>query len=66
MSCVSCYETIMGVVSNLKDVKDIQIDLNSKTLAIKTDKNFDINTVPEALKKEGYEAIYNGSEIEKN
>lgn len=57
MSCVSCYEVITQTLNTLKGVKKFDVNLEAKTADIVVEDDFAENTVVEALKKQGYQAI---------
>lgn len=57
MSCVSCYEVIVQTLNTLKGVKKFDVNLEAKTADIVVQDDFAENTVVEALKKQGYQAV---------
>ena len=57
MSCVSCYEVITQTLNTLKGVKKFDVNLEAKTADIVVQDDFAENTVVEALKKQGYQAV---------
>ena len=57
MACVSCYEVIMQTLNTLKGVKKFEVNLEAKTADIVVEHSFAENTVVEALKKQGYQAV---------
>ena len=57
MSCVSCYEVIVQTLNTLKGVKKFDVNLEAKTADIVVEDDFAENTVVEALKKQGYQAV---------
>ena len=57
MSCVSCYEVITQTLNTLKGVKKFDVNLEAKTADIVVEDSFAENTVVEALKKQGYQAV---------
>lgn len=57
MSCVSCYEVITQTLNTLKGVKKFDVNLEAKTADILVEDDFAENTVVEALKKQGYQAV---------
>ena len=57
MSCVSCYEVITQTLNTLKGVKKFDVNLEAKTADIVVEDDFAENTVVEALKKQGYQAV---------
>ena len=57
MSCVSCYEVITQTLNTLKGVKKFEVNLEAKTADIVAEDSFAENTIVEALKKQGYQAI---------
>ena len=57
MSCVSCYEVITQTLNTLNGIKKIDVNLEAKTADIVVEDSFAENTVVEALKKQGYQAI---------
>ena len=57
MSCVSCYEVITQTLNTLKGVKNFEVNLEAKTADIVVQDDFAENTVVEALKKQGYQAV---------
>lgn len=57
MSCVSCYEVIVQTLNTLKGVKKFEVNLEAKTADIVVQDDFAENTVVEALKKQGYQAV---------
>ena len=57
MSCVSCYEVITQTLNTLKGVKKFDVNLEAKTADIVAEDSFAENTIVEALKKQGYQAI---------
>jgi len=57
MSCVSCYEVITQTLNTLKGVKKFDVNLEAKTADIVVEDDFAENTIVEALKKQGYQAV---------
>lgn len=57
MSCVSCYEVITQTLNTLNGVKKFEVNLEAKTADIVVEDSFAENTVVEALKKQGYQAV---------
>lgn len=57
MACVSCYEVIVQTLNTLKGVKKFDVNLEAKTADIVVEDSFAENTVVEALKKQGYQAV---------
>ena len=57
MACVSCYEVIVQTLNTLKGVKKFDVNLEAKTADIVVEDDFAENTVVEALKKQGYQAV---------
>ena len=57
MACVSCYEVITQTLNTLKGVKKFDVNLEAKTADIVVEDDFAENTVVEALKKQGYQAV---------
>ena len=57
MACVSCYEVIVQTLNTLKGVKKFDVNLEAKTADIVVQDDFAENTVVEALKKQGYQAV---------
>ena len=57
MACVSCYEVITQTLNTLKGVKKFDVNLEAKTADIVVQDDFAENTVVEALKKQGYQAV---------
>ncbi|EET78564.1 heavy metal-associated domain protein [Campylobacter showae] len=57
MACVSCYEVITQTLNKLKGVKKFDVNLEAKTADIVVEDDFAENTVVEALKKQGYQAV---------
>ena len=57
MACVSCYEVITQTLNTLKGVKKFDVNLEAKTADIVVQDSFSENTVVEALKKQGYQAV---------
>ena len=57
MACVSCYEVITQTLNTLKGVKRFDVNLEAKTADIVVQDDFAENTVVEALKKQGYQAV---------
>ena len=57
MSCVSCYEVITQTLNTLKGVKKFDVNLEAKTADIVVQDDFAENTVVDALKKQGYQAV---------
>lgn len=57
MACVSCYEVITQTLNTLKGVKKFDVNLEVKTADIVVQDDFAENTVVEALKKQGYQAV---------
>lgn len=57
MSCVSCYEVITQTLNTLKGVKKFDVNLEAKTADIVVEDSFAENTVVDALKKQGYQAV---------
>ena len=57
MACVSCYEVITQTLNTLKGIKKFEVNLEAKTADIVVEDSFAENTVVEALKKQGYQAI---------
>ena len=57
MACVSCYEVITQTLNTLKGVKKFDVNLEAKTADIVVEDSFAENTVVEALKKQGYQAV---------
>ena len=57
MACVSCYEVIVQTLNTLKGVKKFEVNLEAKTADIVVEDSFAENTVVEALKKQGYQAV---------
>lgn len=57
MSCVSCYEVIVQTLNTLNGVKKFEVNLEAKTADIVVEDSFAENTVVEALKKQGYQAV---------
>ena len=57
MSCVSCYEVITQTLNTLNGVKKFEVNLEAKTADIVVEDSFAENTVVDALKKQGYQAV---------
>ncbi|EMG31055.1 heavy-metal-associated domain-containing protein [Campylobacter showae] len=57
MACVSCYEVITQTLNTLKGVKKFDVNLEAKTADIVVEDDFAENTIVEALKKQGYQAV---------
>ena len=57
MSCVSCYEVIVQTLGELKGIKNFEVNLEAKTADVVAEDDFAENTVVEALKKQGYQAV---------
>lgn len=57
MACVSCYEVITQALNTLNGVKKFEVNLEAKTADIVVEDSFAENTVVEALKKQGYQAV---------
>ena len=57
MACVSCYEVITQTLNTLKGVKKFDVNLEAKTADIVVEDSFVENTIVEALKKQGYQAV---------
>ena len=57
MACVSCYEVITQTLNTLKGVKKFDVNLEAKTADIVVQDDFAENTIVEALKKQGYQAV---------
>lgn len=57
MSCVSCYEVIVQTLNTLNGVKKFEVNLEAKTADIVVEDDFAENTVVDALKKQGYQAV---------
>lgn len=57
MSCLSCYDTIMASLKELKQIKNIEINLNEKTAKIIADDDFNASIVTSKLKLDGYKAV---------
>ena len=57
MACVSCYEVITQTLNTLKGIKKFEVNLEAKTADIVVQDDFAENTIVEALKKQGYQAV---------
>lgn len=57
MACVSCYEVITQTLNTLKGIKKFEVNLEAKTADIVVEDSFAENTVVDALKKQGYQAV---------
>lgn len=55
MMCMHCVSTVQKVLSNLKGVSEVNVDLDKKTAFVKGD--FDENEAKEAIKNAGYEVV---------
>ena len=57
VACVSCYEVITQTLNTLKGIKKFEVNLEAKTADIVVEDSFAENTVVDALKKQGYQAV---------
>ncbi len=55
MNCAHCEQKIRSFVSEVKGVKDIKIDLNTKQVIVEFDLPADISQIKEAILDSGFE-----------
>lgn len=58
MSCFHCVNAIKNALSEIAGIKEVQISLEEKTVAVKFDKTIaTIEKIKEIIIEEGYEVI---------
>ena len=56
MACISCYETILTTLYNIKGIKKSDVNLEQKSATVVVDDDFNAKVIIQALKQNGYEA----------
>ena len=57
ISCGHCKETIESTVSNIESVVSVAVDIEQKSVAVKSTSNLDLPLVSEMLDEQGYTVV---------
>ena len=57
ISCGHCKETIESTVSNIESVVSVSVDIEQKSVAVKSTSDLDLSLVSEMLDEQGYTVV---------
>ncbi len=57
ISCGHCKETIESTVSNIESVVSVAVDIEQKSVAVKSTSDLDLSLVSEMLDEQGYTVV---------
>lgn len=57
MSCMHCVNHVKECLSELENIKSVEVDLDSKTAIVESEAKLDEDKVKAALDDYGYEAV---------
>ena len=57
ISCGHCKETIESTVNSIESVKSVSVDIDQKSVEIKSTSNLDLSLVSEMLDEQGYTVV---------
>lgn len=57
MKCEHCSNAVKKALSNLSDVKKVQIDLEQKTVSLSTTSTDNINQIADVINNLGFEVV---------
>ena len=57
ISCGHCKETIESTVSNIESVVSVSVDIEQKSVAVKSTSDLNLSLVSEILDEQGYTVV---------
>lgn len=57
MSCIGCVKSVKGVLSDMKGVKSVEVDLTSGKTVIEYDEPIDVSLFVKAIEEAGFEVV---------
>ena len=57
ISCGHCKETIESTVSNIESVMSVAVDIEQKSVAVKSTSDLNLSLVSEMLDEQGYTVV---------
>jgi copper chaperone len=57
ISCGHCKETIESTVSNIESVVSVAVDIEQKSVAVKSTSDLNLSLVSEVLDEQGYTVV---------
>ena len=57
ISCGHCKETIESTVNNIESVVSVAVDIEQKSVAVKSTSDLDLSLVSEMLDEQGYTVV---------
>ena len=57
ISCGHCKETIESTVSNIESVVSVSVDIEQKSVAVKSTSDLNLSLVSEMLDEQGYTVV---------
>ena len=57
ISCGHCKETIESTVSNIESVVSVSVDIEQKSVAVKSTNDLNLSLVSEMLDEQGYTVV---------
>jgi len=57
MKCGGCVSTVEAALTNLSNVQNVEVDLENKTVAIKTNAEIEVNQLIAAVTNSGFAAV---------
>ena len=57
ISCGHCKETIESTVNSIESVKSVSVDIDQKSVEIKSTSDLDLSLVSEMLDEQGYTVV---------
>ena len=57
ISCGHCKETIESTINSLESVEDVQVNINEKSVHVKSSYDLDLSLVSNMLDEQGYTVV---------
>ena len=57
ISCGHCKETIESIINNLENVEAVNVDIDQKSVEVKSSSDLDLSLVSNMLDEQGYTVV---------